>query len=158
MPSAIKTELHPGDKAPNFTSAIENNKTITLTEFIGKNVLLYFYPKDNTPGCTQEAIDFTRMAEQFAKKDTIILGVSRDSLASHHKFATKFAIPYLLLADTDESICDAYGVIKHKNLYGKKVRGIERSTFLIEKQGKIQHSWRGVKVPGHVEAVLAALS
>lgn len=146
-----------GDKAPEFTAVLEDHQIISLKQFTGKNVVLYFYPKDNTPGCTQEAKDFTQMAKQFAAKDTVILGVSRDSIASHVKFAAKFAIPYTLLADTDETICKAYDVIEDKKMYGKKVRGIERSTFLIDKQGNLKAIWRGLKVPGHVNAVFAAI-
>ncbi len=155
--TASTETLRPGDKAPDFTSVLEDNNVVSLNQFKGKNVVLYFYPKDNTPGCTQQAEDFTSMADQFAAKDTVILGVSRDSMASHHKFAARYAIPYILLADTDEAICKAYGVIKQKNMYGKKVRGIERSTFLIDQQGILKAVWRGVKVPGHVETVLAAI-
>ena len=155
--ASIATNLKPGDRAPGFTAILADNEVINLTQFKGKNVVLYFYPKDDTPGCTQEAKDFTEMSDQFAAKETVILGVSRDSINSHQKFATKYAIPYLLLADTDETICNAYGVIKNKNMFGKKVRGIERSTFLIDKQGLLKTIWRGVKVPGHAAAVLAAV-
>jgi len=154
----IEAGLRPGDTAPNFTSVLEDNKAIALTQFKGKNVVLYFYPKDNTPGCTTEAKDFTAMADEFTAKNTVILGVSRDSMTSHKKFAEKFSIPYILLPDTDETICNAYGVIKNKNMYGKKVRGIERSTFLVDDKGILKQIWRGVKVPGHVEAVLEEIN
>lgn len=153
----IEAGLKAGDKAPDFMAVLDDNQGVSLAQFKGKNVVLYFYPKDSTPGCTTEAKDFTAMLDQFTANDSVVLGVSRDSMASHHKFAEKYGISYTLLADTDETICQAYGVIKNKNMVGKKVRGIERSTFLIDKQGQIKHVWRGVKVPGHVEAVLAEI-
>ena len=153
----IESTLHIGDKAPDFTAVLADNKGISLSQYKGKQVVLYFYPRDNTPGCTIEANDFTASNGAFAAKNAVIIGVSRDSLTSHQKFIDKFSIPYTLLADTDETICQAYGVIKNKNMYGKKVRGIERSTFLIDAQGNIKHIWRKVKVEEHVEAVLSAL-
>lgn len=144
-------------KAPDFTAIATGNQKITLSKLKGENVILYFYPKDNTPGCTTEGIDFGSHYKTFKKLNTVILGVSRDSISCHEKFKAKYDFPFDLVADPDEVICLAYDVIKQKNMYGKKVRGIERSTFLIDIKGVIQQEWRKVKVDGHVEEVLAAL-
>lgn len=146
-----------GNKAPAFTVESTEDKKIKLSQFAGNNVVLYFYPKDNTPGCTNESKDFRDNYEEFRIRDTVILGVSRDSLASHHKFKDKLGLPFHLLSDPDEVLCKKYDVIKEKNLYGKIHLGIERSTFLINKDGKLVYEWRKVRVPGHVEAVLATI-
>ncbi len=130
----------------------------SLSALRGAYVVLYFYPRDATPGCTLQTQQFRDYQRQFAELNTVILGVSRDSMASHEKFAIKQQLNFTLLSDPDEQVCLAYEVIKHKNLYGKPVRGIERSTFLIDPKGLIIATWRQVKVKGHVEAVLAELS
>jgi peroxiredoxin Q/BCP len=118
--------------------------------------VLYFYPKDNTPGCTMESREFALAQERFAAAGARVAGVSRDSIASHERFAAKFELPFPLLSDPDEALCGLFGVMKMKNMYGKTVRGIERSTFLVDAQGVLRREWRGVKVPGHVEEVLQA--
>jgi peroxiredoxin Q/BCP len=123
----------------------------------GKALVLYFYPKDNTPGCTNEARDFALRHAQFGRAGAIVIGVSRDSLKSHEGFKTKFELPFELISDPDEALCAAFEVIKMKNMYGKQVRGIERSTFLIDGAGVLRRQWRGLKVPGHVDEVLAAV-
>ena len=120
----------------------------------GHPVVLYFYPKDNTPGCTIEGTQFRDLHKQFAKLGAVVAGVSRDSLTSHENFKTKMAFPFELLSDADEALCARFGVIKMKNMYGKKVRGIERSTFVLDGTGKLVKEWRGVKVPGHAQEVL----
>ncbi len=129
----------------------------SMTDLRGSNIVLYFYPKDNTPGCTQESLDFKQFKSEFDNKETVIVGISRDSLKSHHKFKDKFELPFELISDEDETICQRFGVMKDKNMFGKKVRGIERSTFLFDKQGVCVREWRKVKVPGHVEEVLEAI-
>jgi peroxiredoxin Q/BCP len=121
-------------------------------------VVVYFYPKDNTPGCTTESCDFGSLHEKFKKKNTVILGVSRDTLASHEKFKAKFEFPFDLLSDADEKLCRLFDVIREKNIYGKKVLGIERSTFLIDTEGRLQREWRKVSVKGHAAEVLEAIS
>jgi peroxiredoxin Q/BCP len=125
-----------------------------LSEHRGKKLVLYFYPKDNTPGCTQEGADFRDLHKDFRKAGAEVLGVSRDSLKSHESFKAKMQFPFELLSDAEEELCAQFGVIKMKNMYGKKVRGIERSTFVIDGEGVLAREWRGVKVPGHVEEVL----
>jgi peroxiredoxin Q/BCP len=117
--------------------------------------VLYFYPKDNTPGCTTEGCDFAAAHKKFDRAGALILGVSRDSLKSHENFKAKMGFPFELIADPDEKLCEAFGVMKVKNMYGKQVRGIERSTFVLDGDGKLRREWRGVKVPGHVDEVLA---
>ena len=128
--------------------------TFRLSAHAGHPVVLYFYPKDNTPGCTTEGMQFRDLHRQFEKAGAIVAGVSRDSLKSHTNFKTKMAFPFPLLSDEDEALCNQFGVIKMKNMYGKKVRGIERSTFVIDAAGKLAREWRGVKVPGHAQEVL----
>lgn len=128
-----------------------------LSDFRGQKVILYFYPKDSTPGCTQESIDFTTDYQKFTNQNVAIFGLSRDSLKSHEKFKAKFEMPFELISDEDESICKLFDVIKEKNMYGKKVMGIVRSTFLIDEEGKLEKQWIKVKVPGHVEEVLGSL-
>jgi len=141
-------------KVPDFTAESTGGK-VRLSELKGKTVVLYFYPKDNTPGCTTEGCDFAAAHKQFGKVGAVILGVSRDSLKSHGNFKSKMGFPFELIADPDEKLCEAFGAMKMKNMYGKQVRGIERSTFVIDGDGKLRREWRGVKVPGHVDEVLA---
>jgi len=152
------TELLEGRPVPDFAAAATGDQTIRLSELQGKNVVLYFYPKDNTPGCTLEGQDFRDHSSEFEALNCIVLGASRDSVRVHENFKTKQSFPFDLLSDPDEKLCELFGVMKMKTLYGKKVRGIERSTFLIDKKGKLVHAWRKVKVKGHVEAVLAKLA
>jgi peroxiredoxin Q/BCP len=143
--------------APNFEGHSTNGEVISLKSLKGKNVVLYFYPKDNTPGCTQEGIDFRDQFSEFDKHNTIIIGVSRDSITCHQKFKEKFEFPFELITDTDEVICKEYDVIKMKSMYGKQSLGVERSTFLIDQTGILRKEWRKVKVAGHAEEVLAAV-
>lgn len=146
--------LEVGQKAPEFTLLNQNEEEVSLKDFLGKKVILYFYPKDNTPGCTQEACDFESHAPKIKKNNVVIIGISRDSVASHQKFKAAQNLSFNLLADTDSLVCNRYGVIVDKSLYGKAYRGIDRSTFLIDETGKIEKIWRKVKVPGHVLEVL----
>ena len=139
---------------PDFTLPATNNQTITLSALRGQKVILYFYPKDNTPGCTNESKDFAALHTHFSAAGCLVFGISRDSLKSHENFKTKLALPFELIADTEEIACTAFNVIKMKNMYGKQVRGIERSTFILDEEGRIAKEWRGVKVPGHAQAVL----
>ena len=139
----------------DFTLPATRGQTFTLSEQRGRIVVLYFYPKDSTPGCTTEAQQFSALNADFAKANAVIVGVSRDSLKSHDNFTAKQQIPYSLISDPDETVCELFGVMKLKNMYGKQVRGIERSTFVIDAQGKLVQEWRGVKVPGHAAEVLA---
>ena len=141
-------------KVPNF-SAVATGGEFNLAALAGKTLVLYFYPKDNTPGCTTEAQQFSALNNDFANANAIIVGVSRDSLKSHDNFIAKQQIPYSLISDPDETVCELFGVMKLKNMYGKQVRGIERSTFVVDAQGKLVQEWRGVKVPGHADEVLA---
>ncbi len=144
-----------GKPAPQF-SAESTIGPISLEQCQGRTVVLYFYPKDNTPGCTTESQDFRDLHADFLTSGAIVIGVSRDSLKSHENFKTKHELPFPLIADTDEAVCNLFGVMKQKNMYGKQVRGIERSTFLIDAQGVLVQAWRGVKVPGHAKEVLQA--
>ena len=146
-----------GKKIPAFAAEATGDQKIRSKDLKGSHAVLYFYPKDSTPGCTLEGQDFRDNHTRFRRAKTIILGVSRDSLASHEKFKAKQGFPFELLADTDETLCKLFDVIKEKNMYGKKVMGIERSTFLIDKEGVLRKEWRKVKVAGHVEEVLAAV-
>lgn len=143
-----------GAKVPDFSAAATGGRSIRLSELLGKNVVLYFYPKDNTPGCTTEGQDFRDRHAQFTRLDTVVLGVSRDSVKSHEGFKDQECFPFDLLSDPDEALCNAFGVMKDKVMYGKPARGVSRSTFLIDKQGKLRREWREVKVPGHVDEVL----
>ena len=146
----------PAGKVPDFTAAATGG-AFTLSAHKGHPVVLYFYPKDNTSGCTLEGTDFRDLHKQFAKLGAVVAGVSRDSLKSHENFRAKFDFPFDLISDADEKLCAQFGVIKMKNTYGKKVRGIERSTFLIDAKGVLAREWRGVKVAGHAAEVLAAV-
>lgn len=150
--------LDTGDRVPtSLPLALSSGATTTLGEHAGHWVVLYFYPKDSTPGCTTEGIDFNALLPQFKKLGATVLGVSRDSIKSHQNFCAKQGFKFDLVSDADEALCNAFGVIKEKNMYGRKVLGIERSTFLIGPDGVIAQSWRPVKVPGHAQAVLDAL-
>jgi peroxiredoxin Q/BCP len=146
-----------GKKVPDFRLPATGEQEIALSDFRGKNVVLYFYPKDSTPGCTTEGQDFRDKNNTFKRRNTVILGVSRDSIKSHEKFREKQGFPFDLLSDTEEKVCRLFGVIKEKNMYGRTVMGIERSTFLIDDQGVLRQEWRKVKVAGHVEEVLEAV-
>lgn len=141
---------------PDFEAAATGDQTIRLADLRGRNVVIYFYPKDNTPGCTTEGQDFRDRMKEFAEHDTEIFGVSRDGLKAHENFRTKFEFPFHLISDKDEELCKLFDVIKLKKLYGKEYMGIDRSTFLIDAEGILRQQWRGVKVPGHVDEVLAA--
>ncbi len=142
---------------PEFTVAATGGQSISSTALKGKKVVLYFYPKDSTPGCTAEAQQFRDLHDKFVKVGAVILGVSRDSIKSHENFKTRLGLPFDLLSDGDETLCNQFGVIKMKNMYGKQVRGIERSTFLIDAKGVLRHAWRGVKADGHAAAMLEAV-
>ncbi len=146
-----------GKAVPNFSLPATGGKAVDLKGLRGSNVVIYFYPKDNTPGCTTESCDFGDLHRKFRRKKTIILGVSRDSLASHEKFKAKFEFPFDLLSDGDETLCRLFDVIREKNMYGKKVMGVVRSTFLIDAMGKLRAEWRKVSVKGHAAEVLAAV-
>jgi peroxiredoxin Q/BCP len=145
-----------GDKAPDFTLPADKGGTVSLKALKGKTAVLYFYPKDDTPGCTAEACAFRDALPDFSKVKAAIIGISRDSVASHDKFKTKFALPFPLASDTDGKVCEAYGVWVEKSMYGRKYMGIERATFLIDGKGVIRNVWRKVKVKGHAEDVLEA--
>ena len=141
----------------DFTADATRGKTIRLKDLRGQNVVLYFYPKDSTPGCTTEGRDFSRLHSKYRRQKTVVLGVSRDSIASHEKFRAKQEFPFDLLSDPDEKLCKAFDVIHEKSLYGRKFMGVVRSTFLIDKDGKLRGEWRQVKVNGHAEEVLEAV-
>jgi thioredoxin-dependent peroxiredoxin len=149
--------LDTGDKLPDLPLHLSSGTDATLSDYAGRWLVLYFYPKDNTPGCTTEGIDFNALLPKFRKLGATVVGVSRDSMKSHQNFCTRQGFRFDLASDTDETLCNAFGVIKEKNMYGRKVLGIERSTFLIDPEGVIRQSWRPVKVPGHAQAVLDAL-
>jgi len=146
-----------GKKLSNFTIPATGEKDISFSDLKGKNVVLYFYPKDSTPGCTREGQDFTDNIRKFRARNTVIHGVSRDSIKSHENFKAKQKYSFDLLSDRDEKLCAQFDVIKEKNMYGKKVMGIERSTFLIDEKGILRKEWRKVKVDGHVSKVLEAV-
>ena len=143
-----------GKPVPDFSAPSTGNTTFKLSATRGSKVVLYFYPKDNTPGCTQQGSDFRDAHKDFKRAGVQIYGISRDSLKSHAGFKAKMKFPFELLADEDEHVCKLFDVIKMKNMYGRKVRGIERSTFVIDEKGVLSREWRGVKVPGHVQEVL----
>ena len=147
-------ELTVGSKAPAFTLPVDGGGKISLAEMMGKKVVIYFYPKDDTPGCTQESCDFRDNFTVFKRSGAVIIGISKDSIARHDKFKKKFKLNFPLASDEDGEICEKYGVWAQKSMYGKKYMGIERSTFLIDENGNIRAIWRKVKVPGHVEQVL----
>ena len=139
-----------------FKAPATGDTTVQLKSLRGKQVVLYFYPKDNTPGCTNESVDFSGLHGKFKRANTVIFGISRDSLASHEKFKAKYEMPFELISDPEETLCRYFDVIKEKNMYGRRVMGIERSTFLIGADGKLRQEWRKVKVKGHADAVLEA--
>jgi peroxiredoxin Q/BCP len=150
------SKIQVGKKAPAFT--LEGTSgTWSLADAAGSNVVLYFYPRDNTPGCTQEGQSFTEAFSQFKKLKTSIIGISPDTVSSHEKFKTKMGFPFELLSDADRTVCKLYDVIQEKSMYGKKYMGVERSTFLIDARSVLRAEWRKVKVNGHAEAVLAAV-
>lgn len=150
------SQVSVGAPVPDFTAA-STDGDITKASLAGQWTILYFYPKDHTPGCTTQAQTFRDLHAQFQQAGARIIGVSRDSLKTHGNFIEKQSLPFPLIADTDETLCNLFGVMKLKNMYGKQVRGIERSTFLIDPKGVLVREWRGLRVPGHVEAVLEAL-
>jgi thioredoxin-dependent peroxiredoxin len=151
------TQLSIGHVVSDFEATATGDKTVKLSDYRGNTVVLYFYPKDSTPGCTQEGQDFRDNIEKFKALNAIVLGVSRDSLKSHENFRCKQEFPFDLISDTDETLCLLFDVIKMKNMYGKQVRGIERSTFLIDPQGILVREWRKVSVKGHCGQVLLAI-
>lgn len=153
----LESALQIGDEAPNITLPTDGAGSLSLAELRGdKNVVVYFYPKDDTPGCTTEAKDFRDQMDGFRAADTVVIGISKDSCVAHDKFKSKYDLNFALASDEEGEACAAYGVWAEKNMYGKKYMGIERSTFLIDKQGKIAAIWNKVKVPGHVAEVLKA--
>jgi peroxiredoxin Q/BCP len=146
-----------GDKAPDFTLPTDGNGTVTLSKLRGKPVVLYFYPKDDTSGCTAEACGFRDTFPDYGKTGATVIGVSRDSVASHDKFKKKYQLPFILASDSEGKVTEAYGVWIEKSMYGRKYMGIDRSTYLIDKDGVVRGGWRKVKVPGHVAEVLKAV-
>ena len=152
------TELIVGNPVPDFEADATGDIKFKLSDYQGKKIIIYFYPKDNTPGCTQEGKDFRDNIEQFNSHNIVIFGVSRDSVKVHEGFKAKQEFPFDLLSDKEEKLCQLFDVIKMKNMYGKQVRGIERSTFLIDEQGILIHQWRKVKVKVHIEEVLQKLT
>ena len=148
--------VKPNDKAPDFTLPTDGNGKVTLSKLKGKKVILYFYPKDDTSGCTAEACGFRDNLPKFGRTDATVIGISRDSVASHDKFKKKYDLPFILGSDEDGKVCEAYGTWVEKSMYGRKYMGIERATFLIDAKGVVRNVWRKVKVQGHVDEVLAA--
>ena len=146
-----------GNKIKNFKAEMTGEKDFNLSDYSGQHIVIYFYPRDNTPGCTSEGEDFRDNFKIFTKKKTKIFGVSKDSLKSHDGFKDKFSFPFELISDPDEKICKLFDVIKEKSMYGKKYMGIERSTFLIGPDGKLLKEWRKVKVKGHVTEVISSI-
>ncbi len=153
----MNIQLKTGIKAPDFTLPISDKDHISLSEQKGKKIVLYFYPKDDTPGCTLEAKDFAKKIDDFKNSNTVVLGISKDNLNSHNKFAIKYCLPFPLLSDYENNVCENYGVYVEKSMYGKKYMGIERTTFLIDLDGIISRIWSKVKVEGHVDEVLRAV-
>lgn len=150
--------LDTGDQIPDLSLALSSGESRQLSDYAGQWLVLYFYPKDSTPGCTTEGLDFNALLPKFAKLGAAVLGVSRDSVKSHQNFCAKQGFTFDLVSDADEALCNAFGVIREKSLYGRKVMGVERSTFLIDPAGVIAQSWRPVKVAGHAQVVLDALN
>ncbi|MBN1059906.1 thioredoxin-dependent thiol peroxidase [Clostridium botulinum] len=147
--------INVGELAPNFSLKGCDEKIHSLNDYKGKKVILYFYPKDNTPGCTTEACDFRDNYNIIENKNTVVIGISKDNLNSHNKFISKFNLPFILLSDEEKEVCNLYGVIKEKNMFGKKVLGIERSTFIIDENRILIKEFRKVKVKGHIEEILS---
>jgi peroxiredoxin Q/BCP len=150
--------LEIGNKAPDFTLPTDEGSPLSLHSLKGKKVILFFYPKDNTPGCTREACDFRDSFAQFSDHNTVVLGISKDKVAKHQKFKEKYALPFTLLADESGDVCSKYGIINKKSLFGKTFLGIQRGTFLIDENGVILAIWRKVKVTGHIKQVLDELN
>lgn len=150
--------LEPGVDAPDFNLPADDGSTVRLSELRGRNVVLFFYPRDDTPGCTVEACEFGEAYPRFQAQDTVVLGISADSVASHRRFKAKFDLPYPLLADEDHRVAEAYGVWKEKSMYGRTFMGIERSTFVVDKAGRIAHAFRKVSPEGHADEVGEAVS
>ena len=146
-----------GLAVPDFSAPMTSGKTFKLSENRGNHVVLYFYPKDSTPGCTNESIQFNELLTSFTKKNCMVFGISRDSLKSHENFRSKYGFKFDLISDSDEAICQMFDVIKMKNMYGKQVRGIERSTFLIDSAGILKKEWRKVSVSGHAQEILESI-
>lgn len=153
-PAISVAQVKAGEMVPDFILPATGDQQIQLSQLKGKNVVLYFYPKDSTPGCTMEGHDFSRLKEEFLNNNTLVYGLSRDSIKSHESFKSAQNYSIDLLSDTDEKACGLFGTVKNKNMYGKMVRGIDRSTFVIDSEGRLAKEWRGVKVPGHAEEVL----
>lgn len=151
------SDIEPGQPAPAVTLPRDGGGEVSLADFVGKKVVLYFYPKDDTSGCTLEAIEFTAKLPEFAAAGAVVLGVSKDSVKSHDKFRDKHALGLILLSDETGDVAERYGVWGEKSMYGRKYMGIERSTFLVDEEGRLARIWRKVKVPGHVEEVLEAV-
>ena len=151
------TPLGVGDKAPNFKLPRDDGDSVSLADFKGRKLVLYFYPRADTPGCTVEACEFRDTSKKIVKKGALIVGVSPDTSKAQSKFKTKFDLPFILLADADKKVCEAYGVMKEKNMYGKKVMGVARTTFLIDEEGKIAKIFTNVKPEGHADQVIASL-
>lgn len=145
------------EKIADFSAPATSGLTFKLSDYLGKTVIIYFYPKDSTPGCTTESMNFRDNFDAFTAANAVIFGLSRDSLPSHERFKANVGMPFELISDGDEAICQQFAVIKQKMMYGKQVRGIERSTFVIDAKGVLRHEWRGLKVPGHVDDVLTAV-
>ncbi|HVY86629.1 MAG TPA: thioredoxin-dependent thiol peroxidase [Caulobacterales bacterium] len=150
--------LKPGDPAPSFNLPTAGGGRVSLASLKGKRVILYFYPKDDTPACTQEALSFTEKTNEIAKANAVVIGVSRDPVAKHDKFAAKYGLKLQLASDEDGEVCERYGVWVEKSMYGRKYMGVERSTFLIDEKGKLKRIWRKVKVAGHVEEILTEIN
>jgi len=151
------SSLEENNHAPEIELSLDDGKIVALQQFSGKNIVLYFYPKDDTPGCTTEAKDFASLTPKFTKLNTVIIGISKDNAASHKKFKDKYCIPFPLASDLDGKICEAYGVWVEKSMYGKKYMGIQRSTFIIDKKGSIKRIWRNVSVTNHAQEVLETI-
>ncbi len=150
-------ELQVGDVAPHFTMMVSEDKSINLSDFEGKNLVLYFYPKDNTPGCTIEAMDFNSHKADFADLNTVVVGISKDDIKSHNKFKNSYNLDFDLASDSATDTCEQYGVWAQKSMFGKKYMGINRTTFLVNKEGKITYIWRDVNVIGHAKSVLSKI-
>lgn len=153
---AIKAKAVVGKKAPNFTLAATGGREVSLSDFAGRKVVIFFYPKDLTPACTQESCDFRDAYAEFGKHGTVVIGISNDPAERHERFAAKYELPFELLADTEHKVCELYGVWQLKKLYGREYMGLVRSTFLIDEKGKLAREWRNLRVKGHVQDVLAA--
>ena len=151
------SKVEVGKKVPDFTAVMDNEEIFKLSENKGKNLVIYFYPKDNTPGCTKEGEDFRDNYNILKKLNTEVIGVSKDSLSSHQKFISKYNFPFNLISDEDEKVCNLFDVIKEKNMYGRKYMGIERSTFLIDPNRKLLNEWRKVRVKGHLNEILESI-